>query len=228
MKIKTFTMLAMGIVAVSGMAPRANATVQVTLANGASSVTIIDGGVGDVCGGVGIFDDCVTFSGVLGNYRINVSTGIAQNGTNPFLDLNSVNLTSVSNAGTLTVSTSANGFTAPAPQFHFEVGGTSSLGGSSSFAAYGGNSNGLMDLSHQIGNTLVFPTSPFSNVTNGSGATVGTYSLSIVATLVGVSAGTVSFDAALNAVPEPATMALLGVVLLFSGSAIRRKYRRTA
>ena len=224
MSTKNLAMLAMGI-AVAFMAPKANATVQITLTQGASSVTITDGSAGDVCSAA----DCVTFSGALGNYLINVSTGIAQNGTNPYLDLNSVNLTTRPNAGLLTISTSSNGYTAQTPQFSFQVGGTSSLTGASTFKAYGGNSNTLFDTSNQLGSTLVFPTSPFSNSTLSSGGTTSNpYSLTIVATLNGISAGSASFDAALDAVPEPATMALLGAVLLFSGSAIRRKLRGNA
>jgi hypothetical protein len=138
----------------------------------------------------------------------------------------------------LTISTSSNGFTAAAPQFNFQVGGTSSLGGASTFKAYGGNSNTLFDTSNQLGSTLVFPTSPFSGVTtSAAGTTANPYALTIVATLNGIRAGSASFNAALDStvvinpngsVPEPATMALLGAVLLFSGSAIRRKLRRTA
>src|SRR5678815_3515537 len=132
MSTKNLAMLAMGI-AVAFMAPKANASVQITLTNGASTVTITDGGAGDVCGSVGVADDCVTFSGVLGNYRVNVSTGIAQNGINPYLDLNSINSARGASAGLLTISTSSNGYTAQTPQFSFEVGGTSSLGGASIF-----------------------------------------------------------------------------------------------
>ena len=206
--------------------PRANATVQITLTNGASSVTLTDGGAGDVCGAV----NCVTFSGALGNYIVNVSTGLANNGINPFLDLNSINLAPGGNAGLLTISTSANNYTAPAPQFSFQVGGTSSLNGSLSFSAYGGNNNTLFSTSQQLGSTLTFGpgVSPFAGSTNsgGIGATANPYSLTIVANLNGVTAGAVSFDAALDAVPEPATMALLGAVLLFTASGLRRKFHR--
>src|SRR5262249_61984626 len=84
--------------------------------------------------------NCTSFSRALGNYLSNVSTGIAQNGVNPFLDLNSVNLTTQTNAGLLTIATSSDGYTTFAPQFKFQVGGTSSLTGASTFTAYGGDS----------------------------------------------------------------------------------------
>jgi len=202
--------------------PSANATVQITLANGLSSVTVTDGGVGDACSAV----NCVTFSGALGNYLINVSTGIAQNTNNPFLDLNSINLTNTSNAGLLTISTSSNGYTTMAPQLKFQVGGTSSLGGASNFSAYGGNSNTLFDTSNAIG-SLSFPGSPFSGTTTlVPGPTANPYSLTIVAQLNGITPGSASFNAAIDAVPEPATMALLGASLLLAASGLRRKLRK--
>jgi hypothetical protein len=204
--------------------PSANATVQISLTNGASSVTVTDGGVGDVCAAV----NCVTFSGAIGNYLINVSTGIAQQTANPFLDLNSVNVAIQGNAGLLTIATSANNYTVPAQQFSLQVGGTSSLGGVSSFAAYGGNSNTLFDTSQLLG-SLSFPSSPFSGVTAPSsvGSTASPYSLTVVAQLNGITAGSASFNAALDVVPEPATMALLGVSLLLAAGGLRRKLRNT-
>lgn len=207
---------------VAFMSAPAYATVTITLTNGASTVTLADGAAGDSCGAA----NCVTFNGALGNYIVNVSTGISNNGLNPYLDLASVNLALGANAGLLTITTSQTGYTATAPQFNFQVGGTSSLGGSSSFSAYGGNSNTLFDTSHQIGSTLTFPGSPYSGSITGGGNTVNPYSLTLVATLNGVTAGAASFDAAINAVPEPASVALLGGVLLFTAGAIRRKMRR--
>jgi hypothetical protein len=207
----------------SVLAPKANATVQITLTNGAASATVADGGAGDACAAV----NCVTFSGQLGNYLINVSTGISNNAFNPFLDLNSVNVAVTGNAGLLTIATSQTGYTMTAPQFKFQVGGTSSLGGASTFSAYGGNSNTAFDTSHLIG-SLAFPSSPFSSDVTTAGNTVNPYSLTIVAALNGITPGSASFNAAVDVVPEPATMALLGAVLLFSGTALRRKLRRTA
>jgi len=222
MKFKGFMLAAVGVLALV-CAPQANATVNITLTNGLNSVTVVDGGVGDTCSAV----NCVTFSGSLGNYLINVSTGIAQQTANPYLDLNSVNLTTQSNAGLLTIATSSNGYTNSAPNFSFQVGGTSSLGGASTFSAYGGNSNTLFDTSHLIG-TMSFGSSPFSNTVTSGGNTVNPYSLTVVAQLNGITPGSASFNAAIDAVPEPVSVSLLGGVLLLSATAIRRKLSKTA
>src|SRR2546426_14659 len=53
-------------------APSAFATAELKLTSGLSSVDILDGGVGDIC----LAADCVTFSGPVGSWTINVTTGI--------------------------------------------------------------------------------------------------------------------------------------------------------
>jgi hypothetical protein len=75
---------------------------------------------------------------------------------------------------------------------------------------------------------LNFPTSPFSGAVIGGGNTINPYSLTLVATINGITAGVASFDAAIDAVPEPVSVSMLGGVLLFTATAIRRKLRRTA
>jgi len=225
MKFKGLMGLAAAGVLALVCTPQANATVQIKLTNGASTVTIVDGGAGDVCAAA----NCVTFSGTLGNYVVNISTGLANN-FNPFLDLNSVNLAVAGNAGLLTIEASADGYSVGAPQFNLQVGGTSGLGGATTFAAYGGTNNTLFNKTHQIGSTLVFApgVTPYSGVSTGGGSTVNPYSLTLVATLNGLTAGAASFNAAIDAVPEPVSVSLLGGVLLLSATALRRKLSKTA
>lgn len=212
------------LVAVLGVAaflcaPRANATVEISLTNGASTVTVVDGAVGDTC----TLANCVTFNGTLGNYLINVSTGLSQDGVNPFLDLNSVNLTTVANAGLLTIKTSSNGYLTNGTQFQLKVGGTDGTGGTVAFSAFGGSSNTLFDTSNQFGSTLVFNSGAFSGTTTGAGNSANPFSLTLEAQINGVTAGATSFDAALDAVPEPASVFLLGGAFLGLASIIRRK-----
>jgi hypothetical protein len=222
MKLKGLMLAVAGALALVS-APQANATVSIKLTNGATTVIVADGSAQDSCA----IANCVTFNGSIGNYLINVSTGIANNTVNPFLDLNSVNLAIAGNAGVLTIATSYNGYTTSAPNFLFQVGGTSSLGGPTSFSAYGGNTNTLFDTSHLIG-SMNFASSPYSNTVVGGGSSVNPYSLTIVASLTGVTAGAASFDAAIDAVPEPVSVSMLGGVLLLSATAIRRKLSKTA
>src|SRR5215472_1729141 len=94
--------------------PLAHATAELTLSDGMGhSVDIVDGGLGDACGTA----DCVTFVGSVGNWTLNVTTGVDGSAAAPaIIHLNSVD-TAVANAGTLTITFSDTGFTATSPGF---------------------------------------------------------------------------------------------------------------
>ena len=223
--MKTLFLMA-GVAALIGV-PRANATIEIRLINTAGS--------GDT-GWVTNPGNVITFNGVVGNYTVNISTGLnlGSLGLNPFLDLNSIDATTGGTSpGTLLIETIANGYTISSPQFGLEVGGTSSLGGTDTFTAYGGNNNGFCpagtntcsptSLSLTNLASLSFNSSPFSGSQFSAVGSASPYSLAIAASIAGVNAGSASFDSALNAVPEPASGALLGGVLLVSVRAIRRR-----
>jgi len=118
--------LAFGVL-LFGMTPASHATAVLTLTNGAASVTINDGGAGDLSATTGQ----VLFAGVVGNYFVNVTTGISgsPDGSNGlgYMDLNSVDIsggTSNANGGTLVIQWSDIGFTIDAPAVVMNIGGT--------------------------------------------------------------------------------------------------------
>lgn len=209
------------LVAIALFVPTANAKMELKLSDGiaAHDVDIKDGDPGDLCPVAG----CVTFSGGVGVFIVNVSTGT--HGHPGGIDLNSVDVGA--GGGTLTIMLSDNGMSPLSNEFRLEIGGTIG-GGTLDVMGFGGNSDTLFDTSHQIGSTLTFNTSPFAGETFGSVTGVAPYSLTIETILTfGALGGHTSYDASLDPVPEPSSVALLGGVLLLTAGVLRRKLRKS-
>jgi hypothetical protein len=205
-------------------APSAFATAELKLTTGASTVDILDGGLGDAC----LSADCVTFVGALGSWTINVTTGTEGL---LFLDLNSVNQVAGGQTDPITLAFSDDA--TPPPQlpvsFVFEAGGTvaSNQVPTVTFNAY--TDIVKFGTTNQIGSTMTFHTSPFSGTTTGAAAP-GDLATTIVVTIdLGKGAkGQASFDTGLATtnVPEPASISMLGGVLLILGGALRRRMKK--
>lgn len=179
-------------------------------------VTVMDGGMSDANPTSG----AVTWIGGLGVWSVNVSTGIgypvAGTLSWPYLDLNSVNNSTA--AGTLTLTLTQGGFTAPPPPgFLFQIGGTTQ--GTL-------NASACADPMITACNDAAlgpFSGGAFSGVTSFVKAIEdGTYEVGIQVVLTHAGAGTSSFDAELTGVPEPGTYALIGAGLLGLGLLRRR------
>lgn len=209
---------------VTTYAPSAFATAELKLSSGLSSVDILDGAINDGCAAA----DCVTFSGSVGSWTINVTTGIQ--GTTPFFDLSSVNVTGGQLAPiTMAFSEDSLDFSINGRQATLNVGGTVSTNKPGletvSFAAY--SDTVKFGTAHQVGSTLAFHSSPFAGSTSGSiGLTDTAMTLTSTIDLTRAAKGTVSFDAAVDTVPEPASVTMLGGVLLILTGMLRRGFKK--
>lgn len=188
------------------------------LSDGTNSLTIKDGDLNDDNPDVG----AVTFVGNIGNWKLNVPTGISypiQGSENqPFLDLNSIDVTN-KNGGQLTIAIVEDGFTGPiSGNFAFDAGGTIATGGSIKFDAIIDQGNSEDDFIGALIQSLgPFNTPSFSSSASGIfNPSSFPFALGIVAVINHQGAGTTSFDASLSTspVPIPGAAWLLGAGLI--------------
>lgn len=201
----------------------AHATAELKLDDGnGNTADITDGLAGDLCG----VANCVTYSGTLGGWNINVTTGSDKSSSAPnLMHLNSINHTTGIAAGsnTLTIMFSDDGFSPATTGFELTFGPViSGANATATYAAYEDDTTKFA-LTNQIGSTLTFHTSGTGQM-NGLVNAPNNYALTQVVTLsFNGGVGNVSFDATIDPVPEPASIVFLGTVLLGVTSLIRKK-----
>jgi hypothetical protein len=190
------------------------------------------------------------FAAPVGNYDIASDIAVTHPASNPLLDMSySATPLTNSNPGTIIIEVMANGYTVPTPGFEFVDNGNSGFTtGTFMDAAWGGNSNnicppgtsacwnGVSNPSPSGTPTVLNPIAaggPFTSPIMwgidkvGGSATTSPYALGIAVMLTNPTGlSTISGDAKIDAVPETASGALLGSILLFVATTLRRRARR--
>lgn len=217
-QMKRIFIIVMAFMVVVGMTATAQAIPILTLNDGTTSVSISDGGAGDVNSLAG----AVTYVGQVGSFLLNVSTGVTKpligDIDKPELDLHSVNVVSTG-SGTLTITFTEDGF---GPVASWVKG---------FYTAIGGTTQGTVSLESRLNSTTLSLLGPYSsNAFAGDTSTLvtnipDTFSLSLIATVHHDGAGITSFDSSVQAVPEPSTFLLFGAGLLGVGF-LRKRFKK--
>lgn len=182
---------------------------ELELTSGVYSSGII---TGTTCGGG--TEVCVMFSGTVGAWAINMTSGDSTGGSTATMDLSSLNATTSGNAAPLHIQLSDTDFTAATTGWALQSSGNLVSGtGTVTYSAYSDNGDLPLQETTLIGTLGPFSSS-YSDGTSFSNTTSGPYSLTEDVYLTADSNGAKwSTDSSITPTPEPSVVMLTGLGL---------------
>jgi hypothetical protein len=188
-------------------------SIALRVTDGITTVTILDNGPGD---GNTILPSTISWSGSVGGWVITVAAGTGESaiGMSPgSMDL-TYNVATLGSASTLTLLLTQYDMSPDYPGWALQIGGTN-LGTGTTYDAFADDGNTPFAMASTFGSALGPLTgTPFSALSVGTAPVVPLYSLTQRLSFTSPGAGQATGDAALTALPEPASLVFVGSGLL--------------